>query len=192
MIDRVLINKMIGIEATGIYTVGYQIGMVIHLLAISFNLAWSPFLFEKLKQSESNPSIKLKLVKLTYIYNVTILSLGLILGLIAPWFLKFFVGESFASASQYIIWVSVGYAFNGMYFMVANYIFYAKKTHVLALITFVSAIFNIFATYILIKYNGAIGAAQATCFTFFIFFILTWILSNRVYRMPWLFKEIKE
>ena len=189
MIDRVLLTHMVDVESTGVYVVGYQIGMIILLITSSFNLAWAPFLFEKLKQSESNPTIKLRLVKLTYIYNVLIFIVAIILGLIAPWILSFFVGKNFTSAAQYIIWIAVGYAFYGMYLMVANYIFYAKKTHILAEVTFLCAIFNVFSTYILIKYNGVIGAAQATLITFFAFYILVWILSAKSYEMPWLLKE---
>ena len=43
-INRIFINSMIGVDATGIYTIGYQVGMIIGLLAHSFNLVWSPFL----------------------------------------------------------------------------------------------------------------------------------------------------
>jgi len=37
----------------------------------------------------------------------------------------------------------------------------------------------------MIKTNGVISAAQATTITFFIQFILTFILSSKVYKMPW-------
>ena len=70
-IDRIFINSMVGVAATGIYTVGYQVGMIIGLLAHSFNLAWSPFLFEKLKKN--NYTTKLKIVKFTYLYDVGII-----------------------------------------------------------------------------------------------------------------------
>lgn len=73
-------------------------------------------------------------------------------------------------------------------FMVVNYIFYVKKTYILAWITFLSAAINIVLNYFLIRANGAIGAAQATAITFFVSFILTWILSAKVYNMPWLLK----
>ena len=46
---------MVNVAATGLYSVGYQVGMIIGLLANSFNLTWSPFLYEKLK--ENNYSI---------------------------------------------------------------------------------------------------------------------------------------
>ena len=76
-------------------------------------------------------------------------------------------------------------AVNGMYLMVANYIYQANKTHLLAWITLFTAVVNIVLNYVLIRANGAIGAAQASAASFFVGFVLTWILSARVCRMPW-------
>ena len=182
-IDRIFINSMVGVAATGIYTVGYRIGMIISLLTVSFNRAWFPFLFQKLK--EDNYSTKVKIVKLIYLYDAGIIALALALGFVAPYFLKFLVGKSFYSAYRYVMWIALGCAANGMYFMVANFIFYVKKTYIFAWTTSLSAAINIGLNYFLIRANGAIGAAQATTITFFISFVLTWILSAKVYKMPW-------
>jgi len=186
-IDRIFINSMVSVAATGIYTVGYQMGMIIGLLTGSFNRAWSPFLFEKLK--ENNYSTKVKIVKFTYLYDVGIIALALALSFVAPYFLKFFVSKDFFFAYKYVIWIALAYAANGMYLMVVNYIFYVKKTYILAWITFLSAGVNIVLNYFLIKANGAIGAAQATAITFFVNFIFVWILSAKVYKMPWIFRK---
>jgi len=182
-IDRVFINSMVNVATTGIYTVGYQVGMIIGLLATSFNQAWSPFLFEKLK--ENNNATKIWIVKFTYLYYVGIIILVLALSLIAPWFLKFFVSKDFHCAYKYVFWIALGAAANGMYFMVANYIFYVKKTYILSWVTIFSACINVVLNYFFIKANGAIGAAQATTITFFMQFIMVWILSAKVYKMPW-------
>lgn len=182
-IDRFFINSMVNVAETGIYTVGYQVGMMIGLLATSFNQAWSPFLFEKLK--ENNSAVKIRIVKFTYLYDAGIIVLALALSLVAPWFLELFVSKNYHSAYKYVFWIAMGYAANGMYFMVVNYIFYAKKTYILAWITFISAGINVILNYFLIKANGAIGAAQAMTVSFFVNFILTWILSAKVYNMPW-------
>ena len=182
-IDRIFINSMVGVDATGIYTVGYQVGMIIGLLTNSFNLAWSPFLYEKLK--ENNYLTKIKIVKFTYLYDVAIVIIALALSFIAPYFLKFFVSENFYFSYKYVLWIALANAFGGMYFMVANYIFYVKKTYILAWVTFSSAGINIVLNYFFIKANGAIGAAQATTITFFVQFIMVWMLSAKVYKMPW-------
>lgn len=190
-IDRIFINSMVGIAATGVYTVGYQVGMIISVLAHSFNLAWCPFLYEKLK--ENNHSTKINIVKFTYLYNIVIILLSLCLGFVAPYFLKFFVSENYYFSYKYVIWIALANAFSGMYLMVVNYIFYVKKTYVLAWITFFSAFINIILNYFFIKANGAIGAAQATTLTALLQFSLTWILSARCFKMPWLYwKEEKQ
>ena len=189
MTDRFFITNMISIEATGVYTVGYQIGMIINILATSFNQAYVPWLYSKLK--DGIEETKLKVVKLTYSYFIIIIIVASCLSIIAPKFLKYFIGGGFSGYSKYIVWISLGYAFNGMYLMVTNYIFYVQKTYILAWITFFSAILNIVLNYFFINMNGAVGAAQATTIIYFINFILTWILSARVYEMPWKFFFVK-
>jgi O-antigen/teichoic acid export membrane protein len=183
MIDRVFITNMIGVSETGIYTVGYQVGMIIGVLAGSFNKAWVPWLFEKLNQGQEG--IKRKIVKFTYGYFIVIIGLALVLSFLAPWFMKFLVGESFFNATYYIIWIAVGYSFNGMYMMTANYIFYEEETYLLSWMTFIAAGTNILLNYFLINAFGAIGAAQATTITYIVQFIFTWYLASKVYKMPW-------
>jgi hypothetical protein len=40
-------------------------------------------------------------------------------------------------------------------------------------------------SYFLINKNGAIGAAQASAVMHFIILIITWVISMKVYPMPW-------
>jgi O-antigen/teichoic acid export membrane protein len=186
MTDRIFITNMVGIETTGVYTVGYQIGMIINLLAISFNQAYVPWLYSKLK--ENIEEMKFKIVKLTYGYFAAILLLAIGLSLGAPLFLRFFVGKEFNQSSIYVTWIALGYAFNGMYLMIVNYIFYEQKNSILAMVTFATATFNVILNYFFIKEFGAIGAAQATTVIYATKFIVVWILSSKVHKMPW--KEV--
>lgn len=185
--DRIFLANMVGVAAAGIYVVGYQFGSIIELLASSFNQAYAPWLFRQL--SDEDPTVKPRIVKLTYLYFIGILVLALLLSLLVPFFLSFFVGKNFLDARHYVFWITLGFAFNGMYYMVANYIFFAGKTAVLAWVTFVSAMMNIAFNYVLIKLNGSVGAAQASALTFLVTFLMTWALSARVYKMPWKLKD---
>jgi len=181
--DRILITNLVGIQDTGIYVVGSQIGMIISILATSFNNAYSPWLYEQLKKE--NILLNLKIVKMTYIYDFCILFLAISLSTTIPFFLNLLVGEKFVSSSQFIIWIALGGAFQGMYYMVTNYIFYAQQTHLLAWVTFLTAAINLISSYFLIIWNGAIGAAQGTMLAFLLSFLMTWFLSAKVYKMPW-------
>jgi len=186
MADRVFITRMVGLADTGVYTVGYQIGMLIGLMQSSFHLAWVPWLFSELKKD--NAAAKLKIVKFTYIYFGVILMSAVVLGLAAPWFLGVFLGKEFHGSTNFVLWIALGYAFDGMYKMVACYIMYVQKTAMLGMMTGLTALINIILNYILISRYGAIGAAQATTLSFFVCFVLTWLASSRVYEMPYSLK----
>ncbi len=190
MVDRVMITSMVSVAATGLYSVGFQIGMIIGILEDSFNRAYVPWLFECLKRDQYND--KIMIVKLTYAYFVGIICLALVLGAIAPWFLSFFVGPQFAGSGKFVLWIAVGFAFNGMYKMVVNYIFYVRKTYILAWVTFSTAVVSIIINYFAIKYLGAIGAAYTYALVGFITFLLVWVLSSRVYPMPWNLRKEKK
>ena len=184
MSDRFFITNMVGVAETGIYTVGHQIGSIINLLATAFNNAYIPWLYERLKKDEY--ATKVRIVKFTYIYFAALLLIAIVAGIVAPPFLSMFLGDSYSDSSSYVIWVAIGYAFNGMYLMVVNYIFYEQKNSSLAMITFGTAILNIVLNYFFIKAFGAIGAAQASTLIYFIKFVLVWIMSAKVHKMPWL------
>jgi O-antigen/teichoic acid export membrane protein len=83
MVDRVMITSMVSVASTGLYSVGFQIGMIIGILEDSFNRAYVPWLYERLKRDQHNE--KIMIVKLTYAYFAGIICLALALGAIAPW-----------------------------------------------------------------------------------------------------------
>lgn len=181
--DRIFITNMVSVADTGLYAVGFQIAIVIELFAGSFNRAYVPWLFKRL--SENDPVEKRRIVKLTYLYFGGMLLFAAALSLMTPWFLPILVGKEFAGAGRFTPWLALGFAFNGMYYMVTNYIFFAQATHILARVTFLAAVVNIICNYVLITINGVVGAAQASALALFVSFALTWILSAKVYPMPW-------
>jgi O-antigen/teichoic acid export membrane protein len=188
MSDRLFITNMVGLNETGLYSVGYAFGSIIGFIENAFNLAYAPWLFEQLNKDDE--MVKQRIVKLTYAYFVIIIGFAVLLSVIGPWFFSFFVGEKFINSKVFVIWIALGFAFGGMYKMVVNYLFYVEKTKVLAWITLSSAILNLPLNYFFIKAFGAIGAAMATTTVSALFFIFTWILSSRYYKMPWSFKTI--
>ncbi len=182
-VDILLITSIVGVSSTGLYSVGFQFGMVVGLFAAAFNNAFSPYLYEKLKNI--TPEIQKNLVKFTYIYFVGIVIFAMLLSTFFIWMIPYFLGEKFQGASQYIYWISLAYAFQGMYLMVVNYIFYAKKNYLLSMVTISTSIFHVVLSYALIHYYGAIGAAYASVVSFFLTFILVWRISARVVEMKW-------
>lgn len=183
-IDRIFLTIIVSTSATGLYTVGFQIASVILIIVVAFNKAYTPFLYEKLKDiTEKN---KKELVKYSYLYFIILLVISAVLILIAPYIVEIFVGEEFGKSQDYISWFAFGFAFYGMYSVVANYILFTQKTIYLSYITFIIGLAHVCLSYVLITYNGTIGAAQAFAIITFLEFISVWCLSQKIYPMPWL------
>lgn len=180
--DKLIITKYIGIGDNGIYSVAFTIGMAISLLQNSFNQAWVPWLFKKLALNVENE--KKKLVRITYLYMLAMLMLAFVLWLITP-VIYMFLGEDFSEGMSVVAIIGLGFAFNGMYKMMVNYMFYAEKTQLISFITIGIAILNISLSIYLIKDHGIMGTAYASSVSFFIQFIVTWYISNKIFPMPW-------
>ena len=182
-IDRFFLTNLIGLEQTGNYTVAFQIGAVLSLFTVAFNNAYVPWLFENLNKNDKR--IKIRIVKYTYLYFLLLIVAAFLLILIFPILVMIFIGSAFKSINVYSTFIVLGFVFQGMYFMVTNYIIYAKKTYLQAAVTISVSLIKIPITYFLILWFGAIGASISYSITFFIFFVATWVLSAKVYKMPW-------
>ena len=181
--DRFMITNLLDVAQAGIYVVALQLGMVLGLLTDSFNRAYAPYLMGALVKED--PARDRKIVRGTYVYFIAVTLAALALGVTAPELMSIVVGERFRSAAGAVLYVAMGYAFEGMYYMVTIYVFFTSKTGYLAVVTFASGVFNIIATYILIKVNGVLGAAQAFMLSQAMIFFCTWWLAQRFRPMPW-------
>ncbi|TQP19744.1 lipopolysaccharide biosynthesis protein [Vibrio cholerae] len=182
--DRIIITSVVDIAASGVYMVGLQLGLVIAILADSFNKVYAPWIMRNLSNAKLD---KVELVKNSYLVMCAFLLMGLAWGLVAVFLLPLLVGEQFLAAGAVITYMCLGHSCTALYYIVTNYIFYSEKTKLLAVITFSIAMLNLPVTYFFVKNYGITGAAVAFMFVQALLFFLTWFLSNKVFPMPWLF-----
>ena len=181
--DRFVIVRLLDVAQAGIYMVAFQVGQALGLITESFNKAYAPWLMKNL--SKPTEVLRMQIVRGTYFYFVLMFAVAVTFGLMAPMFLGFLVGESFRAAGEIVIYISLGFAFGGCYFMVTNYVFFASKTKGLAFITLFSGLVNIPLMFFLVDHNGITGAAQAFMLTNALSFFSTWWLAQKAYPMPW-------
>jgi O-antigen/teichoic acid export membrane protein len=181
--DRVIINSALGGQSVGIYMVALQISMAIGLITEAFNKAYAPWLFSCLANGDAK--IHKTLVLGTYAYMGIIFLLSILYSLLAYSAVPYLVGSEFQSSSQLIPYLAIGFAFGGCYYMVTNYIFFARRTKMLSGITLLCGLVNVPLTWTLTKAMNLQGAAIAFLLTNALFFFLTWIAANQAYPMPW-------
>ncbi|MGR5112128.1 lipopolysaccharide biosynthesis protein [Vibrio jasicida] len=181
--DRFVINDRLGLADAGIYMVAVQVSMALTIVFDAINKAYVPWLFERLKRNDEKE--KLVIVKNTYIYFLCVLFLAALSFIIGPVMITLVVGEEYQAAGRIIGWLCLGQVFGGMYLMVTNYIFYAKKTGRLSLVTIGSGLLNLLTMLVLVNYLGIEGAAISFALSKMVQFLLTWLLASKSTPMPW-------
>lgn len=184
LVDRFMISNVLDVGSTGVYTVALQIGLLLNLVNDSLSRAYSPRLIDALK--ENNAARDRMIVRFTYGYFLAVFVVGAVLGLLAPVILTALVGSKFQGASSIVIFITLGQAFSGMYYMVATYVFYAGRTAQLAVVTLLCGVLNVAVSYWLLNLRGLEGAGIAFMIAQFFLFVGTWWLADRARPMPWL------
>lgn len=191
MADRYFIQIIEGEYELGVYSIGYTFGMIISFMTSAFEMAFVPFIYKILSNKDALETNKVRLVQFTYLYLVVILGLALVFSYASYVLIDFgFLPESYVESKEFIFWVAMGYVFWAMMNIVGVYIALVKKTKYIFYTLMFGVSTNMVLNYVLIKQLGAIGAAYSTAATFLITLIVYWIISYRVYPMPWLDKRI--
>lgn len=181
--DKFFLNALLGMEVLGVYTVGYTFASILMMLAMPFDMATAPRIYNMLEKNV--PGQKEKFVCLYTVYFLCFLLLSVLIVTVIPYLLRFFVGEKFHGANQYILWIVLGHFFLLMYRIPSRWINFARKNYHFSWMTFFSGLVTIAANYLLIPRFGAVGAAQATLLGYFTLFALTSLMAQKLYPMPW-------
>ena len=137
-VDRVFIERMLGLDALGLYSVGYSFGMVVMLFSDAFNKAWSPWFYKQMVSPDV--AVKKKIVLYTYIYFAFLLVLAFLISAVGGFVLPYVVSDSFHAASSFILWISLAYVVQGVYRMFFPYFVLADKASSVALVMVVGKI----------------------------------------------------
>lgn len=183
MADRFIVNNILDVSSTGIYVVAVQLGLILGMLADSFNKAFAPWLMEKL--SDISDETQKKIVIFTYIYFFVIIALAALGAFVAPYVLPYIVGPQFQTAGPLLVFILLGNAFIGMYYMVTNYIFYSRRTGLLSALTISVGVMTVALSWLLINAYGIKGAAIGFMAGQASLFFGAWVLSNYCVPMPW-------
>jgi O-antigen/teichoic acid export membrane protein len=179
--DRFIINEQLGVKDTGIYLAALQLSMVLHVLFSSFDKAFLPWLFAKLKANRELTEV----VKITYLLMIGFLIIAWITFYLSPFLVLFILGAKYLPAANFIGYLFLGQVFYGMYLLVANYIFYAKKNAWISTLTITSGIFHVSLTYLFVNLYGLVGVGYAFTLSKAMQFIGAWFLAIKSYPMPW-------
>ncbi|MBN2029337.1 oligosaccharide flippase family protein [bacterium] len=186
-IGNFFIDRMVGPEATGIYSAGCKLGMFMALVVAGFRFAWHPFFLSTSKQEDAQ---QIFARVLTYFLLVT----GFLF-LVISYFIKEIVGfqisgigligRDYIAGIDIVPLVMLAYIGYGVYTNFVVGIYLKKKTIYLPIVTGIGALVSILSNLLLIPGLGITGAAWAIFLAYASMASALYILSKRLYPIPY-------
>jgi O-antigen/teichoic acid export membrane protein len=179
--DRFFLKHFWSLDVVGIYAVGYKFGFMMNYLFVQpFFTMWQTRMYAIHAQPE-HPKIFKQIFAL---YTLGLLCAGLAMSLFSTEAVRLMVAPKFA-ASQYVIPVVVlSYVFYGLSYYAQLGMFLTDRTKLVGIIGAVAAAVNLVLNYFLIRIYGMMGAAWATLLSFAFIAVVSYICSQRVFRLP--------
>jgi len=178
-IDRAILADMVSVAELGLYTLGYQVGMVMAIVTTSVNKAWQPSYYDVMESSDPKKDHHIRRT-----YNLWLIVMSLICTMGILWggdILKLITPENFHGAAVVIPYVMLGYFFHGLYYFAVSPIFFHKRTTLLPWLTGSAALLNIGLNFLLIPQMGITGAALATTISMFYHALVSYLVGKRLH-----------
>ncbi|MCC8050301.1 MAG: oligosaccharide flippase family protein [Clostridiales bacterium] len=173
--DRVMIKYFCGASEAGIYTLAYQVSLIMNLLISGINNSLNPWMYRNLKD-KSYEQIKRATTQL--ILLVGILSGGAML--IAPEIVGILGTKKYLDAVWVIPPVMFSTCITFVYCIWGTVLFYFEETKKVAVATSSGAVLNVILNAILIPKFGFIVAAYTTLIGYTLITFFYWRFLNRV------------
>lgn len=174
--DRQMLQRMVGIEALGVYSVGYSFGMIMMVFVGAFSNAWPPFFQSFMNRLSDARRVFGKILKY-YVLGFGLLVLVFFTA--AKPVVSIMVASTFQEAYIVVGLVAAGYMLRGCYLILLPGLSFAHKLNIRSGIEWFAAIINLGLNLLWIPKYGIIGAAIATLVSNLCLPVLTWFFGRR-------------
>jgi O-antigen/teichoic acid export membrane protein len=164
--NKIFITRICGTEANGLYSLAYNVGLIITIFVQSLNSAYAPWLGDHLKTREYD-----KITKATRPYVAFFGLIAIMVSLLAPEALYILGGEKYLAAVYVIPPIAISCVFQFVYGLYVNVEQFEKKTVGMAAATISAAVVNVVLDLVLLPHFGYISAAYATAISY------AWLLA---------------
>nr|WP_319219496.1 oligosaccharide flippase family protein [uncultured Trichococcus sp.] len=173
--DRIMITNILGSTQTALYSLAYSISTIVVVLWSSINVAFSPWLGEKIHENNTKAVYKISTV---YVLVIAVPIVGIML--IAPEVLYIMGGKAYMDAKYVMPPVMVACFLQYVYTMYVNVEQYKKKTIGMMVASVLAATLNVILNFKFIPYFGYIGAAYSTMLCYGVLLVFHYLLVKKM------------
>ena len=185
--DRFFIQKYCSLDDLGLYSLGYKFGMILSsLIASPIFRIWNTQRFEIVKKSNAEEYI----ARIFTYFCLIIVTSGLCICIFSKEVIMLMAPEKYLGAAKIIPIITLSYvffAFSG--FLTLGYMV-SYRTKYLAYVQSFVACLSIILNLAMISQWGVMGAAFSTLCTFFCLALMNFVISQRLYQIPFEYTRV--
>lgn len=185
-VSRIQLLAETDLEQAGLFGLGSQVGMISLLIANSVMNALAPWFYRTAPKQGSAEVIS----RVSTLFLSGFIALTTFVCIFAEEIIQILAAEEFASAYPVAILIAVGALFLSAYNFPMLGLMYLKKTHIVPILTVVSAAITICANILLIPRWGIMGASVATVIGQFVLFVSAFVVSQRLYPVQYEYSKL--
>ncbi|MBN1639478.1 MAG: oligosaccharide flippase family protein [Ignavibacteriales bacterium] len=180
--DRYILKYFVDYKEVGLYNLGYKLAGILNVFFIqSFTLGFLPLAYKYFQQKDD----KRYYSKMLTYFMFVLCWAGLGLSLFSAEAIKILaLNPEYWPAYTVVPIITLAYVFSGGKSITSIGLYLTHKTQVIAYSTIIVTLLNIGLNLLLIPKYGMMGAATATLIAFIILYIVSQIMSNRFYKIP--------
>ncbi|MDE2141492.1 MAG: polysaccharide biosynthesis C-terminal domain-containing protein [Elusimicrobia bacterium] len=186
--DRPIMARLGGLDMAGVYGNCYKLGIFMSLLVGMFDQAWKPFVLERSDREDADAIIARVLTYFAALACWAFLAIAFFVEPLvkAPLFAGHSLfGPAYWEGLSIVPIVTLGYLFNGLYFVMLAPLLIDKRMTSVTWATWIGAAVNVGVNFYLIPRWGMNGAAWATCIAYLVMAGCVWRLGLRTRTVPY-------
>ena len=178
VMDRLFLRSLSTFSEVGVYSVTVSLSAIATIFSNVFNLIWAPLVYKWV----SEKSVCFKKIDDISEHLLAVVFFVIVFSGLFSWLFPLMLPKEYGAIKYLITACLIGPLFYTLSETTAVGITLARKTYLAMLASVVALIINGIGNYYLIPVYGAAGAASATAFSFWIFYIVRTEFSRIVWR----------
>lgn len=160
--DRMMISKMVGNDAVGIYSTLYTVSSISLLVWTAINSSFIPYLYQNIEKKGN----RIKELSLALMGSYAIIAV--MLTFLAPEIVKILATKEYYEAIYIMPPIAAGVFLTSVSNMYSNLLIYHKKTNYIMYSSIIAATVNLILNYICINAFGYMAAAYTTLIAYIV------------------------
>lgn len=173
-IDKVVAAHFLGVAASGIYAVAALFASAFWVVNNSFVLAWTPWLFRRLRGDE--PDKLREILSVSGLYFITATCAAGAIYAFSLWFAPILLGEAFHTAIPLMKYIMAAILLQGFFMHNMKFLHNYQRVSVMSVCSIIAIVINLALSIAWAPEFGLKGIIQATIVSFAAVFIVSGIL----------------